>query len=179
MAQHRPSRFTLPAFPPPAPSSTRAPRRRIEAGFQAAVIDLITYRQLWCFHLTDSRTAPAGWLDLTILGQGGILFRELKTATGRLSKAQKHVIGLLEAAGRDVKVWRPVDLQSGLIVRELDTIRRPRPRLQPEDVAWLVRELRGYDQARPTGDQVWSHWRNLLEIMLKVDVGTLDTTTNH
>jgi len=140
------------------------------------VIDLITYRNLWCFHITDSRTAPAGWPDLTILGQGGILYREFKTATGRLSSAQKHVIGLLEASGQNVKVWRPADLQSGLIVRELDAIRRPRPQLQPEDIAWLISELRGYDQARTTDDQVWPRCQRMLETALNVDPGTFSTT---
>lgn len=173
----RRSRFTEPVFPRNTSPTTRAPRRRIEAGFQSAVLDLIAYRHLWCFHIPDSRTAPAGWPDLTILGQGGALFRELKTAVGRLSPDQRKVIALLEASGQNVRVWRPSDLESGLIVSELDAIRRPRPQLQPEDVLWLIRELRGYDQTRPVGDQVWRHWRGLLEVVLNVDVGTLDTGT--
>jgi hypothetical protein len=136
MTPRRSSRFVVPLST--QPKTVRAPRRRIEKNFQAAVIELITYRQLWCFHIVDSRTAPAGWPDLTILGQGGALYRELKTATGRLSKDQKRVIGLLEAAGQNVKVWRPADLQSGLVVRELDAIRRPRPQFKPEDLEAIL-----------------------------------------
>jgi hypothetical protein len=156
---------------------TTSTRRREETTFQSAVIDLILYRVLWYYHVHDSRTAPAGWPDLVILGQGGMLLRELKTDTGRATAEQKRVMALAEQAGQDVKIWRPADLRSGLIVAELDAIRRPRPRLQPEDVTWLIRELRGYDAARgQADDQVWPHWRHLLEIVLNIDLGTLDTT---
>lgn len=69
-----------------------------------------------------------GWLDLFILGPGGALWRETKSATGRLTPEQRAWMEALRAAGYDADVWRPADLASGRIQRELQAIRR-RPRV--------------------------------------------------
>lgn len=80
-------------------------------------------RNLWTYHTYDSRRSEKGWLDRVIVG-AHVAFRELKTERGRLSSEQLDVIARLEAAGADVGVWRPSDLLSGRIDRELDAVRR-------------------------------------------------------
>ncbi|MFI6228575.1 hypothetical protein ACIBCR_14840 [Micromonospora echinospora] len=75
------------------------------------------------------RTAVAGdgkgWVDLTIVGPAGVLFRELKSETGSLRPEQKQWVGWLTEAGQDVAVWKPRDWYSGRIQRELEALRRP------------------------------------------------------
>lgn len=48
-----------------------------------------------------------GWPDLVLARAGTVLFRELKTRTGRLSPAQRAWHEALAAAGLDVAIWRP------------------------------------------------------------------------
>ncbi len=62
---------------------------------------------------------PPGWPDLMILGPRGLLFRELKSADGRPSRAQLAIGGILRQLGQDWAIWRPADLDSGRIGREL------------------------------------------------------------
>lgn len=57
---------------------------------------------------------PDGWPDLTLGrdnsdGTARILFVELKTGRGRLSRAQTETLDLLRRAGCEVYVWRPTD----------------------------------------------------------------------
>jgi hypothetical protein len=65
----------------------------------------------------------SGWPDLALCGRRGLLFRELKTAAGRLSVTQRQWGDRLCAAGADWAVWRPADLISGRIACELQAIR--------------------------------------------------------
>ena len=51
------------------------------------------------------------------------MLRELKTATGRLTTTQQHWGLMLRSAGISWDVWRPDDLTSGRIQRELEAIR--------------------------------------------------------
>jgi hypothetical protein len=91
-----------------------------EREFQKAVIR--TARQfgwkVWHFH--DSRrsigkgvmvgdTDARGFPDLVLVhpGTGRILFRELKSDTGRMTVAQVAALADLSAAGADASVWRP------------------------------------------------------------------------
>lgn len=152
------------------PAASAQQQRRTETIFQSAVIDLIRYRHLWYYHIPDSRLAPAGWPDLTIIGPGGILFRELKTATGRLRTQQRHIIDILTAIHEDVDVWRPDDLTSGRIIRELDVIRWPRLQLQPDDLTWLVDELSTIEDRNPSDDPRWCRCRTYLEQALKINI---------
>lgn len=64
----------------------------------------------------------AGWVDLVILGRGAALFVEVKKQDSRTSRRQLETHAELAAAGLWVRVWRPTDLASGLIERELDNI---------------------------------------------------------
>ena len=56
----------------------------------------------------------AGFPDLVLVGEPGVLFVELKSAKGRLSDAQKGWIAALEPHV-DVMVWRPAEWQDGTI----------------------------------------------------------------
>lgn len=74
---------------------------------------------------TTATTVP-GFPDLELWAPGrGVLYRELKTDTGRLSPEQHDVLTSLRAAGADVAVWRPSDWDE---IRT--TLRRPAARAE-------------------------------------------------
>jgi len=50
-----------------------------------------------------------GWPDLVIVGPGGVLWREVKTARDRLSAQQWDWSRRLLLSGQDWAVWRPAD----------------------------------------------------------------------
>lgn len=68
---------------------------------------------------TPARYDGAGFCDLTIVGNGRVLFRELKAGRNVLSPEQAEWIRALEQAGADVGVWTDADWRSGLIEAEL------------------------------------------------------------
>ncbi|WP_293849290.1 VRR-NUC domain-containing protein [uncultured Brevibacterium sp.] len=70
------------------------------------------------YHTFDSRKSEAGFPDL-VLVRDRTVFRELKSSSGSLSPAQQAWVSRLERSGVDVGVWRPVDLLSGAVEREL------------------------------------------------------------
>lgn len=73
---------------------------------------------LYGYHAhTSNRSAP-GWPDWVIVGNR-IIYRELKTEHGSLSPAQRDVGARITRAGGDWAVWRPRDLISGTIARQL------------------------------------------------------------
>ena len=101
--------------------------KELEAGFQAAVIQLAHSQHWSVFHARTSRTSSGayvtavsgdgiGWPDL-VLVRGCILFLELKTDTGRLSLAQRAWGDRLNDAGADYAIWKPQDWSE--IVKEL------------------------------------------------------------
>ncbi|QSZ53290.1 VRR-NUC domain-containing protein [Paenarthrobacter ureafaciens] len=93
-----------------------------EDQFQKSVMELAQYLQYELrYHNPDSRRSQAGFPDLVLgsLSRRRVLFRELKTATGRVRPAQALCMRILKLAGLDVGVWRPEDLASGRILREL------------------------------------------------------------
>lgn len=74
------------------------------------------------YHAYDSRRSVPGWPDLVLVGPRGMAFRELKTQTGTLRPEQREWGTALVAAGGDWSVWRPSDLASGRIERELKAL---------------------------------------------------------
>ncbi|MFK0005489.1 VRR-NUC domain-containing protein [Paenarthrobacter sp. NPDC090520] len=93
-----------------------------EDDFQGSVLDLAQYLSYELrYHNPDSRRSQAGFPDLVLgsLSRRRVLFRELKTSTGRVRPAQVLCMKILQLAGLDVGVWRPEDLRSGRIQREL------------------------------------------------------------
>ncbi len=75
-------------------------------------------------HHRDSRRTTSGWPDDVLIGPGGLLFRELKRTGGKTTPAQDALHAALAEAGADVAVWRPVDLVTGRIAREVTAISR-------------------------------------------------------
>ena len=101
--------------------------KELERGFQQAVIDLAHAYHWSVFHARTSRTSSGayvtavsgdgvGFVDL-VLVRDRVLFRELKTDTGRLSPAQRAWGERLTAAGADYAIWKPCDWTA--IVKEL------------------------------------------------------------
>jgi hypothetical protein len=83
-------------------------RHRLEASFQASVVELARLLGWRVFYVRDSRGSPEGWPDLTMC-KDRLIFRELKSPTGRLSSEQDAWGDLLTRAGCDWQVWRPSD----------------------------------------------------------------------
>lgn len=111
-----------------------------EGDLLTAVLDLARLFGLHVAHFRPAKTDKGwrtavqadgkGYPDLTIVGSGGVLFRELKSATGALSREQKEWLHALRSAGADFEVWRPADLRSGRIERELRALRVRKPERQ-------------------------------------------------
>ena len=91
-----------------------------EAQFQAAVIAAAQLRGWLVAHFRTAQTASgrhltpvagdgAGFPDLVLVGHGRVLWRELKTDTGRVRLDQQRWLDTLRAAGEDAAVWRPRD----------------------------------------------------------------------
>lgn len=84
------------------------------------------------YHTYDSRKSEPGFLDLVLVGRQGVLYRELKSATGTVTPEQEYWMAALLAAGEDVDVWRPAQWDDGTIEREIRAlgrvqVRRPEP----------------------------------------------------
>jgi hypothetical protein len=80
-----------------------------ERDFQAAVCELAKTLGCLVYHTHDSRRSEAGFPDLVIVGRHGVIFRELKTATGRVTPEQHLWVTFLARGGANVAVWRPED----------------------------------------------------------------------
>jgi hypothetical protein len=109
--------------------------RRPEDSLLVAVIDLCRLRGLLVAHFRPAQSQSGRWLtavqgdgkgypDLTIVGPGGVMWRELKSATGATSPEQRVWLSALTEAGVDAGVWKPRDLASGRIAAELSALRR-------------------------------------------------------
>jgi hypothetical protein len=95
-----------------------------EAALLATIRQACQVMHLLCYHTHDARRSTAGFPDLVIVGPGGCLFRELKTATGRATGEQGRWLDALGTAGMDAGLWRPADLVSQRITNELGALRR-------------------------------------------------------
>lgn len=84
-------------------------------------------RRILAYHpwKEHTRRAAEGWPDWVLLGDGGLLFRELKRQKESPAKAQQEWLDMLQVAGVDADVWRPSDLLSGRIAQELAAITAP------------------------------------------------------
>ena len=94
-----------------------------EKELESALCRLLRELGLFGFHAYDSRRSAPGWPDWVIVGSR-LLFRELKSDAGDLTRDQRRVRNLLVTAGADWAVWTPRDLRSGRIARELTAITR-------------------------------------------------------
>lgn len=95
-----------------------------EAELDQAVAELCVDLGVHRFHVPDSRRVEfRGFPDLVLWGPRGLIFRELKSDQGRLSREQMRVHETLLDARQDIYVWRPWDLHEGVIDSELRQIR--------------------------------------------------------
>ena len=90
-----------------------------ESELLAFVVKRCEQLGLYWFHSFDGRRDKmTGFPDLVIAGHG-ILYRELKSADGPVSVQQMSWGRAIRAGGGDWAIWRPADIQSGRVQREL------------------------------------------------------------
>ena len=94
-----------------------------EQQLQGAVIEMCKLYGIAWYHPYFSRRSVPGWPDLAICGARGFITRELKSATGTTTHDQERWGWMLRQAGISWDIWRPDDLRSGRIQRELLNIR--------------------------------------------------------
>lgn len=89
-----------------------------EAGFQDAVIELAKLRGWTLAHFRPARTnrgwrtpvqGDPGFPDLVLVRPPRVLFVELKSAKGRLTREQEWWIHLLRQSNVEAYEWWPVD----------------------------------------------------------------------
>lgn len=90
------------------------------AELQARVIARCKELDLW-WCVADPVRSRAGWPDLVIAGNGGMLFAELKSEDGRRSLAQVQFSDLLIGLA-EYELWRPEDWENGTIKGLLERI---------------------------------------------------------
>lgn len=79
-----------------------------EKDFMSAVIELAKLRRWLVYHTHDSRRSEPGFPDL-VLVRDRVLFAELKTEKGKITRDQTNWMERLRAAGADAHIWRPQD----------------------------------------------------------------------
>ena len=103
-----------------------------EAQWQRQLVDLAALLGYQWVHFRPGLTRAGRWAvavqgtlgvgfpDLVLVHptKGRVLFVELKTDTGRVDPDQSRVHDILRAAGAEVYLWRPRDLDSALAVLE-------------------------------------------------------------
>jgi hypothetical protein len=93
--------------------------RITEAQLQRDIIELCSWHHLLVYHTHDSRRSRRGFPDLVIVGPRGVLFRELKSETGKMEPDQTCWGQGLAESGANWAVWRPGDWHSGRIRAEV------------------------------------------------------------
>jgi hypothetical protein len=100
-----------------------------ESEFQSAVIEYAKMRGWMVMHTRPAQVRPGRWAtplsgnpgfpDLVLVRpvHGDVVFAELKKDGGRLSVGQKAWLTALKAAGAEVYIWYPDDMEA--IVRRL------------------------------------------------------------
>ena len=81
-----------------------------EKAFQSEVVKFAHLMGWLVYHTYDSRRSAPGFPDLVLVKGERILYRELKTETGKLTDAQTLWGKKLREAGGNWTVWRPSQL---------------------------------------------------------------------
>lgn len=110
------------ALGPLPPRAGGGPVRMTEAHLERSVIQLCQWLGLLVYHTRDSRGSNPGFPDLVIVGPRGVLFRELKSAAGKVTRPQSLWGDGLTEAGSSWAVWRPEHLLDGTIRAELQSL---------------------------------------------------------
>lgn len=87
-----------------------------ESAWQSRVTDYATLMGWAWYHTRDSRRSPEGYPDLTLV-RDRVVFAELKSERGRLTRDQERWRDRLCGAGAEWYLWRPSDW--GEVVRVL------------------------------------------------------------
>lgn len=97
-----------------------------EAELLGWVLGAARRRGLQAFHSTDARLdVGPGFPDLVIAGPGGVIFAELKSATGETSAEQDLWLWTLRQSCQYQVVWRPRDWMGGAIADALNQLAAP------------------------------------------------------
>lgn len=99
-----------------------------EDEWQSRVVAYARLLHLLTWHDNDSRRNDAGFLDLVLVGPGGLAMAELKKYGGRVSPDQHRWIDALKAAGVEVHVWYPTDWPQVQVDLQRLAGRPPHPR---------------------------------------------------
>lgn len=87
-----------------------------EAQLQDAIVTTARLLGWLVYHTFDSRHSAAGFPDLVLVRRDRLIFAELKSEKGRLSRDQDAWLAALQDTRRvTVAVWLPRDWQSGEI----------------------------------------------------------------
>ena len=70
-----------------------------EQAFMATVLQAAEIYGWWTYHTHDSRRSNAGFPDLVLIKPPRVLFLEVKSERGRLSRAQADVLAMLQECG--------------------------------------------------------------------------------
>jgi hypothetical protein len=93
-----------------APARKVLDRHVTEGMLQRQILDLAALRGWLAYHPYDSRHSEAGWPDLALCRPPRLVLVELKSATGRVSAAQRRWGDQLGACpGVECYLWRPGD----------------------------------------------------------------------
>jgi hypothetical protein len=92
-----------------------------EKELEAEVLALADKMRLAVLVIPDSRRLVygPGYPDLTVFGRSGVLYRELKTEGGKLSRPQVAWKYKIQGTGGNWGIWRPGHLAAGRIEYEL------------------------------------------------------------
>lgn len=88
----------------PPPSSPQTERQ-----FQGDVVRVAHLGGWRDYHTFNSKRSVKGFPDLVLVRER-VIWVELKTDHGKLSTEQKDWLAALAAAGQEVYVWRPSDI---------------------------------------------------------------------
>jgi VRR-NUC domain len=99
-----------------------------ERQFERAIVELAELNRWATYHTFDSRRSNPGFPDLVLARSDRLIFAELKSDTGRVSKAQEAWLDALRFVAEAVRsltgewfirvvVWRPCDWK--MIEKEL------------------------------------------------------------
>jgi hypothetical protein len=121
------------------------------------VLELCGWLGLMVAHFRPARTTKGwrtpvagdgkGFPDCVILGRGGVLWRELKSARGKVSVEQREWMDALRRAGQDVAVWRPADWPDR-IRAELEALAKGKKLMPEPETTTIVRDYRTDEERR-------------------------------
>jgi VRR-NUC domain-containing protein len=82
-----------------------------EKEWQQQIVQLARTLGYRIYHTYDSRRSQPGFPDL-VLVRDRVIYVELKRESGKLTDSQISWVESLKAAGAEIYVWRPSDLQA-------------------------------------------------------------------